>query len=88
MGKELDKALLFIFMLIGAVVVSMTSNQEVKAHELEVLEMHDVPCTTIVDPERVEWPQVKPRLVVLGLPALSDRALARYMAAAEGMSNG
>lgn len=54
MGKELDKSLLFIFMLIGAVVVSMTSNQEVKAHELEVLEMHDVPCTTIVADERIE----------------------------------
>jgi hypothetical protein len=39
----------------------MTNNQKV----LEVLEMHDVPCTTIV-----------------------DRALARYIAAAEGMSDG
>lgn len=54
MGKELDKSLLFIFMLIGAVVVSMTSNQEVKAHELEVLEMHDVPCTTRVYEEHAE----------------------------------
>lgn len=30
-----------------------------------------------------ELPEVKPRLVVLGLSALSDRTLARYMAAAE-----